>query len=127
MVYLDDRKSKEESHHQDKETYHDVTSLILDVERKLNPYPELSEPTYEDEVDEPPQRLEEVERTVVLAMTGLFGAVAIYAMTTGDRPLLRTLLTIAMLLILRLLGRRKGRPRQKGRNHGTRSKAGPNT
>lgn len=117
-----DPKPKQEN----EETYNDVTDLLKKAEEEVGNWPELEEPSY-GKGEEPP-RLGEGERIVIWAMTGTLGAVTIYAMTTGDRALLRTLLTIAMLLILRLISRRTRRPRQKGRNHGKRgSKAGPSS
>jgi hypothetical protein len=112
---------------QQEETNHDVTDLLENAEAACGAWPELAEPTDDDDKDKEPARLGEAERIVVWAMTGMFGAVTIYAVTTGDQALLRMLLTTAMLLILRLVGRRTGRPRHKGRNHGTRGKAGPSS
>lgn len=124
VVRLDEHSDSKLKQHNE-ETYNDVAELFKRAEEVVGAWPELDEPTY-DEGKEP--RLGEAERIVVWAMTGTLGAVTIYAMTTGDRALLRTLLTIAMLLILRLVGRRTWRPRHKGRNHGTRGrKAGPSS
>ncbi|HEX4962477.1 MAG TPA: hypothetical protein VF173_16705 [Thermoanaerobaculia bacterium] len=107
MVTLDGHKSTRENQ-EHRETYHDLAKLVEDAERMLGAYPDLKEPTFDDEHGEPPRRLGEAERIVTWTMNSMFGAITIFAMATGDRALLRTLLTLATLLILRLLGRRTG-------------------
>lgn len=98
------------------EIYREIADLVSRAEDELEPWPEIPEPTIEDDHRGESPRSENAQTLAVLVMAVAFLVVTIYAIVVREQKLLTAILGIAGLTLMRLLFRPQRKPRRDGKN-----------